>query len=130
MIVEGRPTRIMAPAMPQSISVPSIPAASFRLPPQLEGLRRIAYNFWWAWHPRAQALFSRIDAPAWSEHRNPIPILTGPVAWTPLLDDPAFMAEYEDVLAEFDACLQARRRYPSVSSPVPVPLAAPGMARR
>jgi starch phosphorylase len=88
--------------MPNSIRIPSIHAASFRLPPHLEGLRRLAYNFWWTWHPRAQALFSRIDAHAWSQQRNPIPILTGPVGWNALLDDPAFMAEYEDVLAEFD----------------------------
>src|SRR3990172_5633560 len=88
--------------MPQPIIVPSIPAASFRLPPKLEGLRRLAYNFYWTWHPRAQALFSRIDGSGWSRYRNPIPILTGPVDWTALLDDPAFMAEYEDMLAEFD----------------------------
>ncbi len=88
--------------MSQPIVVPSIHAASFRLPPQLEGLRRLAYNFWWSWHPRAQALFSRIDAHTWTTFRNPIPILTAPVAWDALLDDPVFMAECEDVLAEFE----------------------------
>jgi starch phosphorylase len=84
------------------VDVPSAPAAAFTLPPRLEGLRRLAYNFWWSWHPRAQALFSRIDGHGWSSQRNPIPILTGPVNWTALLDDPAFMAEYDDVLTEFD----------------------------
>ena len=92
----------MIAAMSQPIVVPSVHAATFRLPPQLEGLRRLAYNFWWTWHPRAQALFLRIDAHAWVTYRNPIPILTAPVAWDSLLDDPAFLAEYEDVLAEFD----------------------------
>ena len=81
---------------------PLLPGASFRLPPQLEGLRRLAYNMWWSWNPRARALFSRIDGLAWSRYRNPIEVLSQPIAWSELLDDPAFMAECSQVLAEFD----------------------------
>ncbi|MFL5681244.1 MAG: alpha-glucan family phosphorylase [Chloroflexota bacterium] len=88
--------------MDPAVRVPSIPGASFRLPPQLEGLRRLAYNLYWSWHPRAKILFSRIDAAAWTRYRNPIAVLMNPPNWGPLLDDPAFMAEYEDVVAEFD----------------------------
>src|SRR5688572_30180201 len=88
--------------MEPAVRVPTIPAASFRLPPQLEGLRRLAYNLYWSWHPRAKILFSRIDAVQWARYRNPIPVLAGPRNWGPLPDDPAFMTEYEDVLAEFD----------------------------
>ena len=43
------------------VRVPSIPAASFPLPPRLEGLRRLAYNLHWAWHPRTRGLFNPID---------------------------------------------------------------------
>src|SRR5919107_254018 len=82
--------------------VPSAPAATFRLPPQLEGLRRLAYNLWWSWHPHAKIVFSRINATSWARYRNPIPVIAGPVGWGDLLDDPAFMADYQDVLAEFD----------------------------
>jgi len=88
--------------MEPSVAVPTIPGASFRLPPQLEGLRRLAYNLYWSWHPRAKILFSRIDATAWARYRNPIPVLSGTIAWSQLLENPAFMAEYDDVLAEFD----------------------------
>src|SRR5919109_3350931 len=84
------------------VVVPALPAASFRLPPQLEGLRRLAYNLWWSWHPRAKILFSRIDATAWGRYRNPIPVIAGPARWSDLLDDPAFIAEYHDVLSDFD----------------------------
>ncbi|MFL5669113.1 MAG: alpha-glucan family phosphorylase, partial [Chloroflexota bacterium] len=59
-------------------------------------------NLYWSWHPRAKILFSRIDATAWSRHRNPIPVLANLQSWSPLLEDPAFMTEYEDVLADFD----------------------------
>ncbi len=88
--------------MEPSVAVPTIPGASFRLPPQLEGLRRLAYNLYWSWHPRAKILFGRIDATAWARYRNPVPVLSGTIAWAQLLEDPAFMAEYHDVLAEFD----------------------------
>ncbi len=85
------------------VQVPTLPGTSFRLPPQLEGLRRLAYNLWWTWHPRAKILFSRIDGTAWARYRSPIPVLAGSVAWGDLLDNPAFMAEYQDVLREFDS---------------------------
>src|SRR5262245_10720632 len=83
-------------------SVPSIPGASFRLPPQLEGLRRLAYNLYWCWHPRARQIWSRIDRATWTRHRNPIPVLSGPGDWGRLLDDTTFMVEVRDVLREFD----------------------------
>ena len=85
------------------VHVPVAPGASFHLPPKLEGLRSLAYNMWWSWHPRARILFSRIDAGGWARYRNPIPVLSGPVDWSQLLDNPAFMAEYQDILAEFEA---------------------------
>jgi len=88
--------------MDPAVRIASIPAASFRLPPALEGLRRLTYNMYWSWHPRAKRLFSRIDAGAWARYRNPVPVLAAQRQWDTLLDDPAFLTEYEDVLAEFD----------------------------
>jgi glycogen phosphorylase len=95
--------------MESLVHVPVTPGASFNLPPKLEGLRRLAYNLWWSWHPRARTLFSRIDAGAWARYRNPIPVLSGPVAWSQLLDNSAFMAEYESILREFDAYMSNGR---------------------
>ena len=69
----------------------------------LEGLRRLAYNLWWSWHPHARNLFSRIDAGAWARYRNPVPVLAGAVNWTQLLESAAFMADYEEILREFEA---------------------------
>ncbi len=84
------------------VHVPSIPAASFPLPPRLEGLRRLAYNLHWAWHPHTRNLWSLIDRTAWTRYRNPIPVISGPTEWSRLLDDEKFLAEYQDVLATFD----------------------------
>jgi starch phosphorylase len=88
--------------MESTIRVPTQPGASFRLPPQIEGLRRLAFNLWWSWNPRARGLFSRIDGLSWSRYRNPVEVLSQPIAWPELLDDPAFMAECTQVMAEFD----------------------------
>lgn len=84
------------------VVVPAVPGMSLRIPPRLEGLRRLAYNLYWAWHPRAKALFSRIDHPAWGRFHNPIQVLAGPIDWSSLLEDPGFMAEADDVIAAFD----------------------------
>jgi starch phosphorylase len=112
--------------MESSVRVPTLPGAPFRVPPQVEGLRRLAYNYWWSWQPRAKALFNRVDASAWTRYRNPIQVLAGMTSWSDLLDDPVFMADYESVMDEFDSYVTDgrdhwfRRRY---SSRLPGPVA-------
>jgi glycogen phosphorylase len=86
----------------EPIRVETLQNIAFRLPPQLEGLRRLAYNLWWTWHPGAKSLFSRVDSIAWQRYRNPIPVLAGTVAWDDLLSDPVFLAEYRAVISDFD----------------------------
>ena len=108
-----------------SVQVPTLPGASFRLPPQLEGLRRLSYNMWWSWNPRARALFSQIDALSWSRYRNPVEVLSQPIAWHELLDDPTFKAEYTEILSAFDRYMAGGREHwfnreysPSLSGPI------------
>jgi starch phosphorylase len=84
------------------VRISTQPGAPFRLPPQFEGLRRLAYNLWWMWHPRAALLFQRIDANNWARYRNPIALLESAINWDPLLDDPIFIAEYHAVLESLD----------------------------
>ncbi len=84
------------------VRVPTQPGAPFRLPPQFEGLRGLAYNLWWMWHPRAALLFQRIDPNTWSRYRNPIALLESAVNWEPLLVEPGFIAEYAEVVGQFE----------------------------
>ena len=109
----------------EPVSVPSIAAATFPLPPRLEGLRRLAYNLHWAWEPRTRNLWSLIDRTAWTRYRNPIPVISGPTEWSRLLDDEKFLAEYHDTLAAFDAYMTdgsghwfARRHGDQLSGPI------------
>lgn len=75
---------------------------SFRVPPRLEGLRRVSYNLWWSWHPEARALFRRIHEPRWIATRNPVAVCSGPIDWEPLLEDPKFLIQVDEVVAAFD----------------------------
>ena len=89
------------------VRVPTLPGVQLRLPPQLEGLRRLAYNLYWSWHPQARVLFSYIDAAAWSRYRNPVAVLAGSIPWADHLENASFMSLYHDVIADFDAYLAA-----------------------
>jgi len=88
--------------MEPAVRVSTLPGASFRLPPQLEGLRRLAYNMYWSWHPQARVLFSYVDQNAWSRYRNPVAILSGSIQWADHLENTSFMSEYHDVIRDFD----------------------------
>jgi starch phosphorylase len=105
------------------VSVPILPGPSFPLPPRLEGLRRLAYNLYWTWHPEVRALFSRIDPAAWSRHRNPVPVLQGTGPLTPLLDDADFMATYDTLLADFDRYIAADHPFPGSRRQLDDPIA-------
>ena len=77
-----------------SLEIPTIATSTLRLPHQLEGLQRLAYNFYWSWHPGARALFSRVDRDTWRRERNPVPMLYRNRDWSSYLDDPDFMVSY------------------------------------
>ncbi len=87
------------------VQIPSARPAVVRVPPTLEGLERLAYNLYWAWHPSAKALFSRLDPIAWSRNHNPVAVLASPIRWTDFLDNSDFMSAYAGVMADFDRYL-------------------------
>ena len=47
-----------------------------RLPERLSGLKELASNLWWSWHPGARMLFKMLDRQVWKESRhNPVKVL-------------------------------------------------------
>jgi len=92
----------MIPRMEPTVRIPSAEPSHVRVPPELEGLRRLAYNLYWTWHPKARGLFARISSAQWARSHSPIPVLTGAVDWPSLLDSPDFMAEAHRVIGDFD----------------------------
>lgn len=89
--------------MPARLAIHTVPPTPMRLPAALEGLRRLAYNLYWTWHPEVRTLFARVDKQAWQRHRNPVPLLQLQRDWSELLDDPGFMVEYRIQIERFDA---------------------------
>jgi starch phosphorylase len=46
------------------------------IPERISGLRDLAYNLWWSWHPAARILFKMLNRVAWKESgHNPVKML-------------------------------------------------------
>jgi starch phosphorylase len=88
--------------MEPTVRIPSAPPSHVRVPPELEGLRRLAYNLYWSWHPRSRALYARINGGVWARTHSPIPVLSSMIDWPTLLDSSDFMVEAQRVIGEFD----------------------------
>jgi starch phosphorylase len=83
-------------------TIHTLPITTLRLPAQLHGLQRIAYDLYWSWHPQTRALFSRVDRTAWRRFRSPVAVLQAHTDWSELLDDNDFMVQYRRLLAAYD----------------------------
>jgi starch phosphorylase len=86
--------------------------ADIELPPSVERLRDLAYDYWWSWSPRAARLFARIDSEPWRRYHNPVQLLINvePQQWMRLLFDPEFVRLYGDVIQALDE-YRARLRW-------------------
>ncbi len=76
------------------------------IPERIVRLRELAYNIWWAWHPEARELYSKLDPDLWELiHHSPTRMLRE-VRQSSLeraAADPDYVAQYDSVLAAFDA---------------------------
>ncbi len=93
--------------MAAPVRVPTLERSDLASPPGLEGLRGLAENLWWSWHPEARRLFARIDPQTWARTRNPIPLLrhTDVERWAVLAADRRFVADTASLAAELAAYL-------------------------
>lgn len=77
------------------------------LPPQLEALRKLAYNLHWDWDSDATDLFRRLDSDLWESSRyNPV-LMLGTINQTRLQE----MAEDEGFLAQMERAAQRLEDY-------------------
>jgi glycogen phosphorylase len=111
--------------VPSRVEIPSLPPAGVKLPAQLEGLERLAYNLYWIWHPRVRVLFRRIDAASWLRYRNPVPLIHDQRNWSEIGGDVDLMAEYMTLLERFDGYMHngtghwfARRHGGAMEGPI------------
>jgi starch phosphorylase len=79
-----------------------------RIPAAIAGLHGLAQNVWWSWHPQAQELFARLDAPLWDAvSRNPVAFLTRveQAKLDAAAADATYAALYTQVMTAFEAYL-------------------------
>ncbi|MBE0690492.1 MAG: DUF3417 domain-containing protein, partial [Anaerolineae bacterium] len=80
------------------------------LPKSIHRLQELAYNLRWSWDHETIGLFIRLDRELWEEtYHNPVRML-GRLSQERLeaaASDPAFIANYQRILAEFDAYMKA-----------------------
>ncbi|HOT07801.1 MAG: Carbohydrate phosphorylase [Methanosaeta sp. PtaB.Bin039] len=74
------------------------------LPERIEGLRDLAFNLWWSWHPEGRELFKQLSRTGWYLSRqNPVRMLNS--LETSVLksasEDPHFLRHYDAVMARF-----------------------------
>ena len=92
------------------MDIRTIPVADIELPREVEPLRRLCYNLWWTWSPRARRLFSHIDHDMWARYRNPVELLINvePHHWRSLVENETFMSSYNTVMRQFDQYMNAK----------------------
>jgi len=89
-------------------------------------LADLADNLWWSWHPQARDLFQELSYPLWrSTRHNPVRMvqLISAERLEDLARDPVFLAQYDRVMAAFDADvsnghLWFRLQHPDQTQPV------------
>lgn len=76
------------------------------IPERIARLRELAYNLWWSWHSEARDLYQQIDPTLWElVYHSPTRFLreVRQDALKAAAADPAYLGQYDAVLAAFDA---------------------------
>ncbi|WP_071517369.1 alpha-glucan family phosphorylase [Geitlerinema sp. PCC 9228] len=84
------------------------------LPPQLEKLRKLAYNLHWDWNVETKDLFRRLDRDLWESSRHNPVLMLGTISQERLkevAEDEGFLAQMERAESQLDDYLRDRRWY-------------------
>lgn len=91
-----------------------------QLPASIERLSELAYNLYWSWTPHAQALYEELDSQVWERFQhNPVRTLleVKQERLEQLAADPAYLAKYTQVMADFDAYMNHQGTWASKNAP-------------
>ena len=76
------------------------------LPERISGLRELAYNLWWSWHPEGRALFKLLSRQGWHlSNHNPVKMINsmGREELELASSDPHFLRHYDAVMSRFES---------------------------
>jgi starch phosphorylase len=85
-----------------------------QLPPQLEPLRKLAYNLHWDWNFETKELFRRLDRDLWDSTRHNPALMLGTISQDRLqevAEDDGFLAHLERASNQLDNYLNERTWY-------------------
>lgn len=85
--------------------IPTQAVASVSVPERLEGLTRLAYNFYWSWHPSVQEVFASLNPRLWAQGLGPVRVLREVRDFSKFAADKDFLAKYDAAVKALDSYL-------------------------
>ncbi|MCK5884332.1 MAG: alpha-glucan family phosphorylase [Bacteriovoracaceae bacterium] len=78
------------------------------LPESIQGLNKVAHNYWWSWNYDAIELFEKLNPSVWSSTRNPVEVLhnTDDATISSFANDSAYCADVSKVESSLSAYLE------------------------
>lgn len=86
--------------------------ATTDIPASISQLRRLAYNLWWAWNPKALDLFARLNLNLWVEMKNNPVRMLETVSHQMLqeaAENPSYLNIYNQAMEDFDGYMNGNR---------------------
>lgn len=115
--------------MTTQIEIEQSPTAHWReLPPNLQPLERLAWNYWWSWAPDGAETFRDLDADVWEQcQHNPRALLAqaSDLRVSERAVDPSYVERVKQLAARFDSYLSDPRPSPNLHLAGSITAAAP-----
>src|SRR5712691_8564358 len=127
--MSDRKTPLSNPPMITEIETePSSTARERELPPNLQPLEHLAWNYWWSWAPDGAETFRDLDAEVWEQcQHNPRALLAqaSDLRVSERAADPSYVERVRQLAARFDSYLSDTQPSPNLHLAGSITAAAP-----
>ena len=127
--MSDRKTPLSNPLMITEIEIAQSAAAHGReLPPNLQPLERLAWNYWWSWAPDGAETFRDLDAEVWEQCQHNARALLAQASDLRIAEraaNPSYAERVRQLAARFDAYMRDARPSPNLHLAGSITAAAP-----
>ena len=127
--MSDRKTPLSNPLMITEIEIAQSTAAHGReLPPNLQPLERLAWNYWWSWAPDGAETFRDLDAEVWEQCQHNARALLAQASDLRIAEraaSPSYAERVRQLTARFDAYMRDARPSPNLHLAGSITAAAP-----
>src|SRR5712692_5271696 len=118
------------PPMINQVEIEQSPTTSRarELPPNLQPLERLAWNYWWSWAPDGAETFRDLDAEVWEQCQHNPRVLLAQASDLRIAEraaDPSYAERVNKLAARFDAYLSDTHPSPNLHLAGSITAAAP-----